>query len=36
MASGVRVKTLEEAMVIMKDLDNLLINYNEKSKGELI
>lgn len=36
MASGVRIKTLEEAMIIMKDLDNLLIDYNEKSKGELI
>ena len=36
MAAGVRVKTLDEAMIIMKDLDNLLIEYNEKSKGELI
>ena len=36
MASGVRVKTLDEAMIIMKDLDNLLIRYNEESKGELL
>ncbi len=33
-ASGVRVKTLEEALLIMKDLDDCLAEYRQESRGE--
>lgn len=33
-AAGVKTKTLEEALLVMEDLDKLLATYNEESRGE--
>ena len=32
MASGVRVKTLDEALEVMRDLDNELKKYNDEGE----
>lgn len=35
-ASGVKLRTFDEAMQLMHDLDKLLKEYNEKIKGEVV
>ncbi len=35
-ASGVKLRTFDEAMQLMRDLDKLLKEYNEKIKGEVV